>query len=43
MFKTHADISLLNFVVNILSINELEVNSLVGKVIVRIYPADKIS
>ena len=41
MFKRHADISLLKFVINILSINELEVDSLVGKVIVEIYPADK--
>ena len=42
-FKIQAEISVLRFVVKILSINELEADNLVGNVMAGIYPADKIN
>ena len=42
-FKIQAEISVLRFVVKILSFNELEADNLVGNVMVGMYPADKMS
>ena len=42
-FKIQAEMSVLRFVVKILSINELEADNLVGNVMVGMYPADKMS